>query len=254
VRARWPGLQPPDGFTCLYEPGAGFLDVERCVRAHLASARRHGAELRGQAQVLEWSADDHGVTVVTAGQRYHAGALVVAAGPWSAPMLAELALPLRVHRVMQLWFGAGPEMSVAHGTPCYAFDVAGHFVYGFPKRGPLGAKICEHAAGEELAVSDLGRVDRELREADTAAVLRVIRAYLPHVEPRIIHSKPCFYTMTPDQDFIVDTHPRHPRVAFAAGFSGHGFKFASVIGEILADLALRGRTELPIEFLRQRWS
>jgi sarcosine oxidase len=253
VRARWPPLQIPDGFRCLYEPGAGFLEVERCVLAHAELARDHGAELRSQEPVLEWSASPQGVEVVTAKGCYSAGALVVAAGPWSAPVLAQLALPLRVHRVMQLWFAAPEEMSVARGMPCFAFDADDRFIYGFPRWGAWGSKICEHAAGVEVDPRRLDHVDRSLVDSDVVAVAQAIAAYLPQVDPRPLHSKACFYTMTPDQDFIIDTHPHHRNVHIAAGFSGHGFKFSAVVGEILADLVTRGSTDHPIDFLRLRW-
>jgi sarcosine oxidase len=248
--ARWPALRLPEGFACLYEPGAGFLAVERCVLAHLEVARRHGAELRADEPVWSWRADERGVEVTTALGTYQAGSLVIAAGPWSAPLLAELALPLRVHRVVQLWFSAGDAMAAERGMPCYAFDVGGKFFYGFPRWGRWGAKICEHAPGAAVDARALGAVDRSLHPADVAAVAETIGRYLPEVHPEPVHHKVCLYTMTPDEDFIIDLHPRHPNVAIAAGFSGHGFKFASVVGEILADLATLRRTRHPIDFLR----
>ncbi len=249
--ARWPALRLPEGFACLHEPGAGFLAVERCVLAHLEVARRHGAELRGEEPVRSWRAgqDGDGVEVTTAMGSYRARALVIAAGPWSAPLLAALALPLRVHRVVQLWFPAGEAMAMERGMPCYAFDVGGHFFYGFPRWGEWGAKFCEHAPGAAVADGALAAVDRALHERDVTAVAEAVARYLPEVSPRPAHHKVCLYTMTPDENFIIDLHPRHKNVAIAAGFSGHGFKFASVVGEILADLAIDGGTRHPIDFL-----
>jgi sarcosine oxidase len=257
TRARWPALRLPEGFACLYEPGAGFLEVERCVRAHLEQARAHGAELRGEEPVLRWSAadDGRGVEVVTSRGTYSAGSLVIAAGPWSALALAELALPLRVHRVVQLWFAAGEAMAMERGMPCFAFDVGKRFFYGFPRwggelSGGALAKICEHAPGLEIDPRRLAEVDRQLHPEDSAAVAAMIGAYLPDVDPRPVRGKTCLYTMTPDEDFFLDRHPHHANVQLAAGFSGHGFKFSSVVGEILADLTLEGQTRHPIDFLR----
>lgn len=263
VAARWPALRLPPGFACLYEPGAGYLEVERCVLAHAELARRHGAELRAEERVLGWSADERGVRVTTAGGEHEAGALVIAAGPWSAPVLgaslAGQALPLRVHRVVQLWFPAGAAMSEERGMPCYAFDAGGRFIYGFPglpRPGGWAAKICEHAPGELLEAGRLdapgaaGAVDRTLRVEDVPNVAEAIARYLPEVGARPVHHKICLYTMTPDEDFVIDRHPRHRNVCFAAGFSGHGFKFSSVVGELLADLTLEGQTRHPIDFLR----
>lgn len=252
--SRWPALRLPEDFACLYEPGAGFLAVERCVLAHHEVARRHGAELRAEEPVVSWRAEDDGVEVTTAKGRYRARALVIAAGPWSAPLLAELALPLRVHRVVQLWFPAGEAMAKERGMPCYAFDVGGHFFYGFPRWGQWGAKFCEHAPGAAVADGALAAVDRSLHESDVTAVSEAVSRYLPEASPTPAHHKVCLYTMTPDEDFLIDLHPRHKNVAIAAGFSGHGFKFASVVGEILADLAIDGGTRHPIDFLKLRFA
>lgn len=258
ARRRWPALRLPDDFACLHEPGAGFLEVERCVIAHAEHARRCGAELRFEEPVLRWSAD-HGrsVEVVTPRGSYSAGALVIAAGPWSALALAELSLPLRVHRVVQLWFSAGEAMAMERGMPCYAFDTGGRFFYGFPRWGGSSggggaalAKICEHAPGRLVDPQRLAEVDRQLHPEDFAQVAAMIEAYLPEVDPRPVRGKTCLYTMTPDEDFLIDRHPHHANVQLAAGFSGHGFKFSSVVGEILADLTLEGQTRHPIDFLR----
>jgi sarcosine oxidase len=252
VRRRFPALRVPDGWTCLYEPSAGFLEVERCVAAHLEVARRAGAELRQREAVLHWHANARGVEVATERARYTADALVIAAGAWSAAALAELRLPLRVHRVWQFWFAAGPAMTAARGTPCYAFDVDGRFFYGFPRSEPWGCKICEHAPGAELAPGRLSEPGAAPSAAELEPVAAAIAAYLPEVSPAPAHHKSCFYTMTPDADFLVDRHPEHAQVQLAAGFSGHGFKFASAIGELLAD-RVAGLARPDAEFLRLRW-
>lgn len=251
--ARWPALNLPLHFSCLYEPGAGFLEVERCVLAHAEDARRHGAVLRQEEAVRSWRSDGTTVWVETDKGSYQARQLVIAAGPWSSLLLEELALPLRVHRVVQLWFAADDAMAMESGMPCFAFDVGGRFFYGFPRLprgGAPAAKICEHAPGTLIDVQHLAEVDRQLHPEDVSAVADTIRAYLPAVDAQPVHHKVCLYTMTPDEDFVVDRHPHHANVQLAAGFSGHGFKFSSVIGEILADLALQGQTRHPIDFLK----
>lgn len=246
VRARFPALSPGDELVCMFEPGAGFLEVDRCVAAYAALARRRGAELRPGERVRAWSAAPGQVTVSTDTASYRAARLVVTAGPWAAQVLAELALPVRVHRVWQLWFAAGEAMTKERGTPAFAFDLDGSFVYGFPRWGSWGCKICQHAPGEEVSP------DAEPGTPSVpAAVQRIIAAYLPAVEPRLVAAKPCLYAMTPDEHFLVDVHPRHDNVCFAAGFSGHGFKFASAIGEALAELAIDGRTSQELSFLRR---
>lgn len=245
ARARFPALAPSEELVCLFEPGAGFLEVDRCVATYAALARQLGAELRGGERVRAWSATPSHVTVTTDAGSYQAGRLVITAGPWSAQVLAELALPVRVHRVWQLWFAASEAMSSERGTPAFAFDLDGSFVYGFPRWGRWGCKICEHAPGEEVAP------DAEPGTPSVpAAVQRIIATYLPAVDPALVAARPCLYAMTPDTHFLVDAHPRHANVCFAAGFSGHGFKFASAIGEALAELAIDGRASQDLSFLR----
>lgn len=245
ARARFPALAPGEDLTCLFEPGAGFVEVDRCVAAYAALARQLGAELRTGERVRAWSATPGQVTVTTDAGSYKAARLVVTAGPWAAQVLAELALPVRVHRVWQLWFAASEAMSAERGTPAFAFDLDGSFVYGFPRWGQWGCKICEHAPLEEVSP------DAEPGAPTVpAAVQRIIATYLPAVEPALVAAKPCLYAMTPDTHFLVDVHPRHANVCFAAGFSGHGFKFASAIGEALAELASEGRTSHDLSFLQ----
>jgi sarcosine oxidase len=124
------------------------------------------------------------------------------------------------------------------------------FIYGFPNLPGQGLKVASHNEREPVAGPDF--VDRKVHPADWAEVSAFIKTSLPGVSPTPIASSVCLYTMTPDEHFIVDFHPEYPQVSFACGFSGHGFKFASIMGEILADFAERGDTPHPIDFLRLR--
>lgn len=270
ARERFPGLRIEDGFEVLYEADAGFLHVERCVRTHVERALACGATVRTQAEVLEWSADDGAaggprVTVRTAGETFEARALVIAAGPWSGRLVRELGLPLTVRRKVQLWFPTdNPAHRLAAGFPAFCFDTADGFFYGFPalddaepgeRGGPARThtasaalmKIAEHSGDER--VTDPSAIDRGLHPRDVERVAAFAGRCLPGVSAAPVRHSVCMYTMTPDEHFIVDLHPRHRNVALAAGFSGHGFKFASVVGSILADLAERGATAEPIAFL-----
>jgi sarcosine oxidase len=120
--------------------------------------------------------------------------------------------------------------------------------YGFPYDPDVGLKVARHHSGDLVASAD--DVDRELRPADEARVRAFVQAHLPGADGPLTSSTVCLYTNTPDEHFVVDTHPAAPGVAFASACSGHGFKFAPVIGEILADLALIGATPHPIERFR----
>lgn len=267
ARTRFPGLRIDDGFEVLYEADAGFLHVERCVRTHVELAQRHGADVRTHAEALEWSVHDHApggpcVTIRSSRGSYQARSLVITAGPWSSRVLNELGLPLTVRRKVQLWFPTvNPSHRLAAGFPAFCFDTAEGFFYGFPALDPAqvsgasGAptstvaemKIAEHTGGE--TVPDPSAIDRSLHVRDIKRVAAFVRARLPGVSATPVRHSVCMYTMTPDEHFAVDLHPKHRNVVFAAGFSGHGFKFASVMGSILADLVEHGATHEPIGFL-----
>ena len=175
---------------------------------------------------------------------------MIAAGPWSTQILKDLELPLVVKRVPQLWFSAPAALSEKGGAPCYAFALPEGFYYGVPAREGFGIKLASHVPGE--GVTDPYQLRRELLPEDLAAVERIRRDFLPGVGKIPERHAICMYTLTPDENFILDLHPRFSNVSFVAGLSGHGFKFAPVLGEALADLALKGETSLPVKFLKRR--
>jgi len=222
--------------------------VERCVLAHLAEAVRHGAELRTDETILDWQADDRGVTVRTNKQTYAAQKLVITAGAWSKDLLADLGIKLRVLRKHLHWYTTNTVSYRAdNACPAFFFEVPqGHF-YGFPQIDERGVKVADHTGGTEI--SDPLSDDRSTETEDVSRVENFLSEFLPGVSRTAYHHAVCYYTMSPDTHFIVDRHPVHGNVVFAAGLSGHGFKFTSVLGEVLSDLALAGATRLPIEFL-----
>jgi sarcosine oxidase len=245
IRARVPSLRVGDDLVGLFEPGAGWLAVEACVQAHLDQAARAHADLHFGESVASWKVDDASgeVQVVTSRGTYRADKLVIAGGAWSSSLLGPTLIPLQVHRVVQLWFEADPT----HDAPCFAFDLEDGFFYGFPKTGGR-VKVAEHCARDP--VSSPSEVRREVSLEDARRVESFVKDHLPRLRLPHVTGKTCMYTMTPDEHFVIDLDQQHPQVAFAAGFSGHGFKFSSVVGEILADLTLEGRTRLNIDFLR----
>lgn len=246
----YPQFRPGPGAQGIFEPGAGYLDVERAVIAHARLAQKHGAELHFEEPVRNWRIEGDGVVVTTDRASYSAARLVVAGGAWSNRLLSALHLPLHIWRVPQFWFAAQNQPRGPRPMPCFAFDHAEAFIYGFPDLGD-GLKIADYHPPKEI-VTHPGRVDRKIRSSDLERLQRCIRAGLPGVASEPRDASVCLYTMTPDQHFILDRHPRYPQITFAAGFSGHGFKFAPVIGEILADLSERGETSHEIAFLRWR--
>ena len=244
LRERLPLFRFEPDWYGLAEAAAGYLLPERCIAAHLAQAERHGAALRFEERALAWRRDGAGVRIETDRGSYRADRLVVAAGAWNARLLPAIAPLLAVRRVPLFWFEPLADREALARLPVYIVEGgAGHGCYGFPYLADQGLKIATHGAGTP---ADPDTLDREAHPADEAPVRAFIRARLPIADGPTRAAKICLYTVTPDEHFIVDTDGP---VAFASACSGHGFKFASVIGEVLADLALEGRTSQPIGFL-----
>ena len=244
---RFPGFVVGEHMAALFEPDAGYLEVENCVRAHVQVAEGCGARIATGQIVRQWQADARSVTVETDAETYTAAKLVICAGAWSAQVLAGLGLPLEVRRKVVMWFDADAIYNQARGCPVFCFDKGDDFFYGFPAIDEDGLKVALHSGGE--VVEQPEQLDRELREADRREIEPFLAEHLPKVGPTLKRSSVCMYTMTPDEHFIIDRHPEHAHVAFAAGFSGHGFKFAPVAGSVLADLVIDGRTDEAVGFL-----
>ncbi|HEX5498373.1 MAG TPA: FAD-dependent oxidoreductase, partial [Thermomicrobiales bacterium] len=248
IASRWPGFRAGEGDRGAFERRAGYLEVEACVLAHLEQARALGAELLVDRPVRSWRAERSGVVVETERGPFSAGALIIAAGPWAAEFLGDLGVRFEVRRKSLFWFESlETAYDAGGGCPCFLFETPVGVYYGMPRVDSWGVKIAEHTGG--AVVSDPLAVNRTLEPAERRRVEQFISASLPQISRRMTRHSVCMYTMSPDAHFVVDRHPAHPQVAFAAGLSGHGFKFAGVLGEALADLTLDGRTSLPIEFL-----
>ncbi len=244
IRSRYPVLQPPAGLVGLFEYRAGVLVPEACVGTHIDLARRHGADLRFNEAVVSWTARGDRVSVRTSHGTYEGGHLVFTAGPWTGQVLEDLRLPLRVERVVLYWFEPRARREEFTRLPIYAWDVDGITAYGFPYLEGQGLKIAFHQAFNEVTTPQTIR--RQVGEHETERMRTHMAAFMPDAAGRLRASATCLYTNTPDFHFIIDRHPGHTTVTLACGFSGHGFKFASVVGEVLADMALRGETSQPI--------
>jgi len=239
----------PDGFVGIREQAAGFLYVEDCVRTHLDAAGARGAVVRAEEPVVGWAAAGDSVEVRTTAGTYHAARLVVTAGAWATGLLRDAGVPLAVMRQTPLWFEPRePAPFRRDRFPIFIADTPAGAFYGLPMIDPRGVKVARHYGAPELASP--AEVDWAVTAGDEAPVRRFLDTYLPGHFGRRTDGQVCMYTLTPDRHFVIDRHPLHPAVAVAAGFSGHGFKFAPAVGEILADLADRGRTDLPIALFR----
>ena len=245
---RFPGFRVPEGFEVVFEARAGYLEVENCVRAHLERAQVRGATLRTGETARQWSSDERSVRVRTERGEYEAAALIITAGAWASRMLADLNAPLSVLRKPVFWHPVtGPEYDVARGAPAFYFQMPSGAFYGFPSLDGATVKLAEHTGGEPVADPD--HLARSTHDRDHEPVRRFIQQTMPALDLQPLRSSVCMYTMSPDNHFLIDRHPEHANVVFGAGFSGHGFKFTGVLGAALADLALDGRTSLPIAFL-----
>jgi len=250
ISTRFPGFNAQPDWTGVFERRAGYLLVESCVLAYLAQARQAGAELREGVDVQGWRSTGNSLVVDTDQGSFQTERLVITAGPWAGQVLADLGLGLRVRRKHLYWFE--PSSSTYHerqGTPTFLYETEDGVYYGFPQRDSAGVKAAEHSGGVEIPDPRLD--PRKLDSQDEQRVRRFLERCLPNAAGRVTRHGVCFYTMSRDENFIVDRHPADPRVVFAAGLSGHGFKFASVLGESLVELACDGTTRLPLGFLRR---
>jgi sarcosine oxidase len=240
VHARFPGFRVPEESMALLEPRAGLLFPEKSVETHLALAQRAGATVRTGVTVTGWDADE-GVEVRTDAGAFRARALILAAGPWLPALVPELELPLEIERQLFHWFepASHPEWYDAAHSPISLIEYADErFFATFPNVGH-GVKAGIHHEGEVID-PDAPRVPAS--PAEGAEMHALLARYLPQAAGRILDRATCVYTNTPDHDFLIDTLPTHPNVLIASPCSGHGFKFSSAIGEILADLVTTGET------------
>ena len=251
VRRLFPALRPDDDMIAVHEPRAGILFPEACIDALLERARRQGAEVRGDAAVRWWESGTDGLRVYTETGEYRARRLIVCAGAWMNELLPGQELPLRIERQVLHWFEPvamadqfAPERCPIH---LWQFD-EGRFFYGFPDLGG-GVKAGFHHEGETTTANG---VRREVTPAEVESVRSVMRRFLPCADGPPRSSVVCLYTNTPDGHFLIDTHPLHPDVLIASPCSGHGFKFAPVIGEILADLAQDKAPRFDLTLFRRR--
>lgn len=247
LKRRFPVFNAGSETVALLEPGAGVLFPECCVTAHLKLAQAAGAEYVFNDPVTEWAADGDGVRVKTAKADYTAGKLIVAAGAWAGNVVRDLSL--RVERQVVCWFPPDDpaERFAPSRLPAWVWEhEPGHFIYGFPDFGE-GAKCARHHDGKFV---DPDAVEREVEPEEIDDIARLARAYVLGLGARPHASSVCLYTNTPDFHFLIDEHPEYPQVIIASPCSGHGFKFASAIGESLAEWVVDARTAIDLSVFR----
>ncbi len=249
IRARYPTLQLLPNEIGVFEPDGGVLVPERAIAAHLRTAIKAGAHVRFGMAVADWEAKGEGFEIrLVDDSRISAQSLILAMGPWFQDALG---VPLRIQRNVQAWFTPTSAAYAADRFPPFLVERENFPapLYGFPDFGD-GIKAAFHAHGE---LTDAQQLNRDIDNArDIEPIVAAMAQWMPGAAGTLRAAKVCPYTLTPDGHFVIDRHPDHARVILCGGFSGHGFKFAPVIGEIAADLALEGRSRHPIDFLSHR--
>jgi sarcosine oxidase len=255
VHDRFPAFELAGDMVAVMDPRAGYLDPEACNTAHIDAARSAGAEARFDEPALEWNPDGDGVRVRTQSGTYTADHLVLAGGAWTSSLVRELRLPLTIERQTVFWFESD-ALSPAYDAadfPIYAYEYkAGHICYGFP-RLPRGMKASVMHSGE--LARDAESVRRAVKDDEVKPLRAALRPVLPQLaDASVRESSVCIFTNTPDHDFIIDFHPEHRQVLISTPCSGHGFKFASAIGELQADLIAGGKARFDLSpFRATRW-
>ena len=249
LRRRFPGFHLPKEMGAVYQPDGGFVLSERAIIAYVTAAQALGAEIHAREAVQRWEVKGKRVVVQTDRGSYVAERLVLTAGPWAAKLVEplrrrRLAVP---QRQVLLWTQPRrPEFFSLGAFPVFNMEALEgsemNRYYGFPIFGMPGFKLGKYYHRNEDVDPD--RMDRECHPEDEAVLRKAIRRYFPDADGPTMAMKTCLFTNSPDKHFVLDLHPDFPQVSIAAGFSGHGFKFASVVGDIMADLAMTGQSQL----------
>lgn len=255
LNERFPGLYVPDDYAAFYEPNSGFLFSENCIQAYRELGKFHGAEFSVNDPVKDIKVYDDSVKVITGKGTFTADRLIISAGSWSGKLASKVGfdLPLVPTRQPVAWFEPNETLFHANEFPTFMVEVPNGnnraIYYGFPTFGGCGVKVGRH---EYVDAVDPDTMNREFgfKETDEGHIREFLDKFMPKASGALKKGVICMYTRTPDGHFIIDKHPEHSHISIAAGFSGHGFKFASVVGEILSQLAVSGKTDHDISIFR----
>jgi sarcosine oxidase len=249
ANARFPAYRLPEEMPVVFQPDGGFVLPERAIVAHVSGAMASGAELRTGERVLEWEDTENGVRVRTDRGSYEAERLVLTAGAWSQSVARLPSGLVRAVRQSLAWLQpTSPELFAPNRLPVFNLVLDGTHYYGFPEFGIPGFKVGLYELGGESGDPD--EISREPTLDDELPLRAFAERYFPEGAGPALTLRTCLFEPSPDEHFIIDLHPDSPSAVVGAGFSGHGFKFCPVVGEILADLALDGSTSHDIELFR----
>lgn len=246
---RLPAFRLPPDYVGVLQADGGFLAAEASLQAMVAVAEAAGAQLRTGEAVQAVEPRSGGVRIVTDRGTHEAGAAIIAAGPWLRSLLPELPVPLRTTRQVMAWFKPADRTAFSdHRFPVFLIESGHGMHYGFPPDGQGRIKVAKHHHDDRTV--DPESYDRTVSGADEALIRAALAEHLPAANGPLAEARTCLYTVTPDHDFLLDRLPGSPQIIVASPCSGHGFKFAPVIGDILADLASTGSTRHDISRFR----
>lgn len=252
----WPGLRVPDGFTGCLETKAGILMSEACILAYLEQAVAHGAHIVTNSAVQDIAFHRDSVTVRTSAAEFHGSSVIVCAGGWTEKLLAPLDLQLTHVRKAVAFYnaGSGTARFTHESFPALFFDLETESYYAIPDVDGCGLKVGRHDGGQIFHLQE-GMPSFGAYAEDITDMNRFMEQFMSAETSSFLYGGVCQYTLTQDEDFIVDFHPEHRNAIVATGFGGHGFKFASVIGKKISEMAVTGRPQRQLEpFSLDRWT
>ena len=245
VMEKWPGISIPDDFVALYETESGVMLTKPAIEGYLQEAFKYNVTAKFNAPVTQIHAvNGKAVVTISNGEQFEADNCIVTVGAWAKTVLEQtgMTIPVQATRKTFAWFNAPEELYGEALYPGFTFQFGKESYYGFPSIDGAGVKVGRHDQGVAVDPSDVKAPFGEVA-GDKEDLQQFLRVYMPQVEA-LKQGKTCMYAMTPDEDFIIDTHPVHKEIILAAGFSGHGFKFASAVGEALCEIAMGQQTTI----------
>ena len=255
VNEKWSGFSVPEHFIGCFEAESGLIYSENAIRAYKEIAIKNGAEFVPNTPVRHIEIDDEmGVKIITENKIFRAKKVIITVGAWASKLLPDLKLPIQPTRKAFGWFEAPESLYDDSNFPSFYVEDKDSMCYGFPSIDGAGLKIGRSDGGQKIDpnqhIQNFGQYD-----SDEDELRSFLTTYMPEANGTLIQGKTCLYTLSTDNDFIIDHHPEHDRIIFACGFSGHGFKFASVMGEVLTQLATEGQSNFDISpFSLKRFS
>ncbi|TMN21647.1 N-methyl-L-tryptophan oxidase [Lentibacillus cibarius] len=245
VMRRWPGFDLPDHFTGYYERSSGALLNEQCIGAYRQELLKYNAEIVENTKVNTLESHENGVGVNTTKGMFYGDQVIIAVGAWIGELLSSLKLSIQTVRKTLGWFGTEGTLYKYPFLPSFYFSYEGHKYYGFPDITGSGVKIGRNDSERDI-VPDLLEQDFGKYDNDQGDLNKFIKRFLPGLSGQFNYGRTCMISKTPDKDFIIDRHPENNHVLVAGGFSGHGFKYASILGEIISEMIIDGKSKHPL--------